>query len=577
MILLPLLLACAEPAPPPPASAEDSQPATDVDSADTVDTVDTIDTTDTTDTIDTVDTDADDRRGLVEHGLVTCAEPAAREETPYDRVELGEAWESQLPPGWSGSFERGRGLLVADLTGDGRLDVLLADRTRPQLFIAQEDGAVLLESDRLPIPEDLADVENWRTTLASAADVDGDRDLDLVLGFDRGRDRLLLNDGAGHFVDATDGSGFPEVLTNLRTAPWGDLDGDGDLDLFLGVEALEARQPDPGDPSVLLLNNGAGRFSDISDRLETSALHGYTQVAGILDLDVDGDQDLYIINHHRTYTGNHLLLNDGGARFSAAASAGLDIAIEGMGLGVGDLNEDGVPDLLISDLGALHLMESADNGSWVQTALSRALLPDVTISQLTAWGNELVDMDNDGDLDAVALFGPTMNEDTGPGNPGEQPDGLWLQQEDGAFEASAERWGLAQERNGRGLAVIDWNGDGWLDLFKTGVDLKTRLYLARCGEESWLAVDLQGASPNTHAVGARVEVEADGRLQTRWVLAASTSLYTSTVQPTHFGLGEVERVDRLTIHWPDGSVSSWSDLNTRQRVTAVQAEAPEGQ
>ena len=59
-------------------------------------------------------------------------------------------------------------------------------------------------------------------------------------------------------------------------------------------------------------------------------------------------------------------------------------------------------------------------------------------------------------------------------------------------------------------------------------------------------------------------------MQRRWVLAGSTSFYTSVVAPVHFGLGEAERVDRLTVTWPDGSSSSWRDLAARQRVTATQ-------
>jgi len=504
---------------------------------------------------------------------VLCEAPDARLEAAFDNVEPGPDWEAQVPPGWEGGFQHGLGVLAADLNHDGRVDVLLPDESRPQLFIQQADGTLRAETaERLPTPPELAAVESWQCTTASAADADGDGDLDLLLGISQGPDRLFVNDGGGHFTDVTIEAGLPLAGRRLSSAPWGDVDGDGDLDLFLGYDAFEERPPEPAPASELLLNDGAGHFTSASERLNTLQRTGYTKVAGFFDLDADGDQDLYIVNHQAAYVGNQLLINDGAGGFYEDPASGLGLVIAGMGLGVGDLNGDGLPDLMLSDWGSLWLMESLSPGVWYDGAAARGLSPALARDQVVAWGNELVDLDNDGLLDALVVFGPASTA-IGESNPEEQPDGVWLGRGDGTLRHQETELGLDQLRNSRGLAVTDFDGDGWLDLLRGGVDHRARLDIARCGEAAWLAVEPVGEAPNTFAVGARVEVEVAGVVQTRWVHAASTSLHSASVGPAHFGLGDAEAVDRLTVIWPDGARSTWRDVAARQRVTALRAEA----
>jgi len=208
----------------------------------------------------------------------------------------------------------------------------------------------------------------------------------------------------------------------------------------------------------------------------------------------------------------------------------------------------------------------------VPTRRVRALAPDVASDQESGWATELVDLDNDGDLDVIAGFSRLDQLVAGALDPDEQPDGLWLQ-EGGVFVDAAAAWGLDQRRSTRGLVVTDFNGDGWLDVLKTATNEPAALWTARCGPQAWLVVTLEAPAPNPRGIGARVVARAGEQSWTRWITAASTSYVSSAPPRAHFGLGETDHLDSLTVHWPDGTVDRWTDLETRQRVTARHVDA----
>jgi hypothetical protein len=440
------------------------------------------------------------------------------------------------------------------------------------LFRGTASGEFVLDTVALPSPEIFAELNRWQPRGFSAADFDGDGDADLIFGTASVGTRMWRNDG-DRFVDITDGSGLSSEALVAFSLPVGDIDGDGDLDLFVGHDGDGVEPPDPGGLNGLYLNRGDGTFEDISETLSEELRDGYTQVSALLDFDQDGDVDLYITNHHATYRQNYLLLNDGAGGLVNTPNAGFDFGIESMGIGIGDLNGDGLPDILISGWAGFALLESLGSGLWARTEQLREIFPIRNIDQEVAWANVLADLDNDGDLDAIAGFAPAQRKlatDT-VSNPEDQPDGLWIWT-DGVFVEEAADWKLQTSRPTRGMVVWDYNGDGWLDVLKTASDKRARLWTANCGEASWLAVDLAQPAPNTGAIGARVVIEAGENTWTRWVTGASTSYVSSQPLRMHFGLGDVETLDRLTVYWPDGRHNSFSDIPARQRVGVTRTD-----
>jgi hypothetical protein len=492
----------------------------------------------------------------------------------------------------------GAGVVVDDLTGDGRLDMVMLGTVQSDYFIQDVDGAFILNR-----PGSFPDGLVIDTAFGgAAADYDGDGDLDMFITRYNKPDVLLNNDGVGNFTQVTRAalpSLVPYTGTDLgrlygwhaglahrsSSVTWGDYDRDGDLDLLVGGHGFvmeDGTHPadfPPGEPSFLYENNGDGTFSDASYLIPDEVHDGYTFVVSFVDGDRDGWPDMYIINDlgaayqecrwlwNRTYAGEGFVPDDN--------LAALDVRVAGMGLGVADLNDDGYPDFLVPAWGRFRYMLSSFGGSvWIDFSDSKGLVPDAFApgNQTVGWGAEFGDFDNDMLLDAAVAFG-NIQTTVSPSAPFE-PDGLWLQQPDGAFVDIAPTWQVDDRGDARGISVGDLNGDGWLDIVKPDLSGPHMLKLSRCGEESWLRVRLRDeSSMNRFAVHAEVLVTtSDGILQRRWVRAGGTGYGSASPHELHFGLGANDVIDTVEVRWPDGAVSTYSGLEARQLITIRRLE-----
>ena len=502
--------------------------------------------------------------------MVTWAAPGARvSEGPMRLASGGEDWQEQAVDPDAATLSKGRGVSVADYDDDGRLDIFLPNLGPDQLYLGQGGGVWEDHTD----PGWPAGLEF--TTASVAVDFDDDGDIDLTAVNRGGANRLWENDGSGNFTRLED-IGWSETENGTTGASWADIDGDGDLDVLLFAH-FEAPTPEwnpdapgPADDSELYLNNGDGTFTDIS-YLIPEALHGaYTYAGGFHDLDQDGDPDMFFVNDLGSLReGNWLLRNDsvdGELIFTdASEETGLAMRIFGMGLAVGEINGDGLPDMVAASWDDLVLLESVPDGTWFNSAATRGVEAEYNLRDV-AWGTQFADMDNDGREDLLVPFGYIREEHEGLGNPERQPDALFIQLEDGRFEQVAEDWGFDQDGMNRGLSTADLNGDGYLDVVKRDVVGDATIHTSRCGSAGWLMVRLAQPAPNVDAIGATVQLRAAGVTQTRWVRAGGTSYASSDPFEVHFGLGEAEMVDRILVTWPDGSKSVVEDVSARQRL-----------
>ena len=504
---------------------------------------------------------------LIASGVIHC-------DSPGDRVVRGPYEERQAPnpvnrDTWHGSG----GVIVADFDDDGHLDIVAPAEPYAKLFTGT--AAQLYDEDRVLLDHDLT-----YGIGGSVADYDGDGDLDLFLLRLFEPNSLLRNRGDGTFEDVTETALPPQRRFRGEHAPsmassWADVDGDGDLDLFVGNYGrpdVDLTSTEPAWPSALYLNSGDGRFEDASHQLPASIQDGYTYVAGFHDVDGDMWPDLYVVNDLGWLTPSKLLRNEGGTLVEDHGASGLDLVSSAAGLGVGDLNGDGRPDFLMPEWNTIKLMESGPQGFYLDHGPARGIAPDPTRDQQTGWGAELADLDNDGLLDATVAYGHIGVSDPRRRNARRQPDALYLQTEAGDFVDVGAEWAVADAGHNRGFVLADLNDDGWLDIAKRDVDGPSKLYLSHCGEASWLRVDLRMPGMNTRAIGARVILEAEGQRWERTLVAGGTGYGSGGPPEVHFGLGDVETIDRLTVLWPDRRANVFEGVIPRQGIRIRRVE-----
>jgi hypothetical protein len=455
----------------------------------------------------------------------------------------------------------GGGVVVADLDEDGLLDVFLPGPDISRLYrqvaprVFEDVAATMLEGVNLS-----------EASAASAADADGDGDLDLMVVRYMRSDVFLRNEG-GRFVDRTAEVGLSSPDWPGTGSAWADWDRDGDLDLVV-VRYFERRGGGgvlAGDQvNQLFRNLGDGTFIDDAARLPDVAKDGPTFTMGWHDLDDDGWIDLYVCNDFGQLRPSELLWNREGVLVRDDGSSGLRFRMDGMGMGVGDINGDAVEDFVFSSQMRVEAAES-QGGVWFRTDEARQLkaYPHER-GQVFGWGTELADLDADGDDDVVIGYGHWTDSDGDIS----QADSLYRQQPDGTFVDVAPEEGMDDGGPTRGLIVADVDRDGCADVVRRQIGLPTLVDFGGC-EGRWLGVELVGGDGNTRAVGAAVFVEADGRRWTRTISAGSTSLFSGGPPEALFGLGDARRVD-VEVRWPDGGVDRYPDVRTSQRLVLRQ-------
>jgi len=499
---------------------------------------------------------------------VTCADATQRLSRPYRTVQRLEGETIDLSP-WDPIAAAG--FAVADFDTNGSLDLYLPQLEGDQLYMnVLESGATDSAPTRVPA------TVGGGSAGAIAVDIDGDGDTDVFVPKADQDHRFLINDGAGMFSDETEAMGLAEQGWPAVGAVFADGDGDGDLDMLVNTyrSCDDSMGPLPENPytdgpQALWEHTADGTFNDVSTRIpDHPAGRSRLRAALWMDADRDGDPDVYTVSDRgyisECMVNNQFFRNTEGEYVDESDATSLGLQMEGMGIGYGDINGDGWPDLAMSDMQRAWLMESDGAGGWYDATFTRGLtLESSSDDRWSGWGTEMADVDNDGDLDLFMAFGGLPDAPGGSMNPWLQPDQLWLQQSDGTFEPVADDWGIANTASTRAAHLTDLNGDGWLDLITREIAGQVSIHLANCGEARWIRVALTAPDKNRDALGARVDVITEEGTQTRWVTQGTRGLQSSVPPTVHFGLGNTATID-LRVTWVDGETSLFRNVPTNR-------------
>jgi hypothetical protein len=290
----------------------------------------------------------------------------------------------------------------------------------------------------------------------------------------------------------------------------------------------------------------------------------------VFDFDDDGDLDLFQGNDHQS---NFLFRNDGDQGFrevgetSGVAVNDLGLATGSMHGSIGDVDGDGLIDLLVTDLryGALY----RNLGKGLFEDITRASGVARAFEGKGAWAAALFDFDNDGDLDIFSANGAA--EELVEQSP------LLLENDGKAgFRNAGPELGayFREKRSGRGAAVWDFDDDGDLDIIVSHLDLRATAALLRNdggNRNHWLGLTLVGSDGPASAIGARVTIVAGERNQVA-VNQWATSYLSYHDPRMHIGLGGEELVERLEIRWPNGRTEVFRNIAADRYLTVVQGE-----
>ena len=414
----------------------------------------------------------------------------------------------------------------------------------------------------------------------SAADYDRDGDLDLyVLNY--GPNVFYRNNGDGTFTDVTAEAGLSDPLWSV-SAPWLDYDSDGDLDLYVAnyleydegaFRDFYAAQGYPGplaykgQPDHLYRNNGDGTFADVTAGSGLLDPDGRAMSAIAVDLDQDGDQDIYVANDAMP---SAYWVNDGRGSFTDQALVqGVAFGEGGqgassMGPTVGDIDRNGLLDIWIPDMAYGCLLKQREEGLFADVTAEANLA--VICGQYTGWGSGLVDFDNDGYLDVYVANGNAHHLYT-------EEDVLAHNDRTGHFLDVATDAGdyFKTKSVGRGAAFADYDNDGDMDVLVANLADSPRLLRndTRNGNH-WLTVVPLLPDGETVAVGSTVTVTVGPVQSIHPVHGVSGYLSASDPRP-HFGLGAADQADKVEIRWPDGQTQLLEAVPANQILEVVKS------
>jgi enediyne biosynthesis protein E4 len=516
-----------------------------------------------------------------------------------ERPHTNRRFENPYAHIMSGYTALGASVSVGDFDDDGFEDLFVTDSaagSANHLYRNNGDWTFTDVAARAGVAAGNDEANASADSLFFDFDADGLRDL-FVVRF--GRSQLFRNRGDGTFQDVTSAAGLT-AYHNAITAIAFDYDRDSDLDLLVGSYFRPVNIFNPDTPrffpesfetannggGVTLYRNDGGRtFTDVTAAAGLTS-SGWVLDVGHADADGDGDDDVYVAADFGT---DRFYVNNGNGTFTdrTVEAIGIDTK-KGMNAEWGDFDGDLRPDVYVTNITDDYMREGnflwRNNGDLTFTDVSRET---GTWDTGWGWGGQFFDYDHDGWLDLYVMNGwvsagkesyvpdifamivkpnidladlrnwPPMGSKSLSGY---QKKRLFHNEGGQSFTDHAARHGLDSMRDGRGVAIVDLDNDGRLDLFVANANGMPFLYRNRMPDaRHWVELVLRGSGRNRSSIGAQVIVTAGGRSQWRFVSGGNGFAAQGTTR-VHVGLGDAETIDRIDVRWPSGARQAFNTL-----------------
>ncbi len=515
----------------------------------------------------------------------------------------------------------GTGIAIGDVDGDGRPDVFVVSKTETsRLFRNLGDWRFedITRRAGLPFNEGEPGGKDWEQG-ASFADIDNDGDLDLYVCRFSAPNLLYLNRGDGTFTEEAGKRGLA-VVDGSGIGAFCDYDRDGWIDVYVQTNMMDYVNNPDGRRDYLFRNDGDGTFTDVT---VAAGIGGATagHSATWCDFDDDGWPDLWVANDFATPDSYYH--NNGDGTFTNAINAASVLSFYSMGSDFADVDGNGTFDLLVADMAATSHQkdqrsmagsrvrgQKIDPASPVPPQLMRNALhlntgagrfrEAAVLSGLQAtdwtWSLRFEDFDNDGRVDLHVTNG--MNREYHSAdmlerimiseNPAEpiriMRDSPVLAEQNLAFRNDgglrfadvSKEWGLDQVGVSFGAATGDLDGDGDLDLVHGNYEGPPTVLRNDSAGGRRVTLSLRGSRSNRFGVGTVVSLRTTAGEQKRQLVPNRG--YLSSSEPLlHFGLGEAERIQSLTLRWPSGAVQHFEDLAVDRHYTITEVMAEESE
>ncbi len=487
------------------------------------------------------------------------------------------------------------GIAVFDYDGDGRPDIYFTngaeipslEKSSPKFWnrLYRNEGNLKFRD----VTQEAGVAGAGYSMGAAVADYDNDGHPDLfVAGVNR--NILYRNLGNGRFEDVTAKAGIKSGEWAVA-AGWLDYDRDGKLDLWVVHYAKWSPSFDRycGDAnrgiriychpkyfeplaSTLYRNRGDGTFEDVTARAGLAAYPGRGMSLAIADYDGDGWPDVFVANDKMP---NFLFHNKGNGTFeevglvSGTALRDDGKAVSSMGAEFKDIDNDGLPDLIVTALAGetFPVFRNAGKGNF-NDATHSSRLGAVTVLH-SGWGLGLFDFNNDGWRDLFTANSHVNDQiELLESSHYREPDSLFANC-GGTFRDVSEEAGLSLVKAHRGAAFADFDGDGRIDAVVSSLGEPAELWRNESPQPGhWIILRLRGTKSNRDGIGAVIRIGKQYAEMTTALGYASSADW-----GVHFGLGGMQTIPKIEIRWPSGASQVLTNVKVDQVLDVTEPRA----